>query len=133
MAHSKKMACLVLVVIWSLGAWGHAANLVHYYNCNEGLGTAMQDSAGTLDGVIGGPRGADWVPGVTGYGLAFDGAGYVVVDDANETSLDLINGGAVMAWVRTSSGENVEGRLWHWRRLCLGSYSTWPSLQGSHR
>jgi len=100
----------VLILFCSSNIW--AATLLHHYSCNEGTGTVVGDSAGAVDGTIGGPGGAQWVPGVTGYALAFDGAGYVVVaDSSNDGSFDLINAGTLMAWVRTSSASNTEGRL----------------------
>jgi len=110
----KNLMMVVMVVASLLLAGSAQAALVHAYGMNENAGTTVGDAvSGGVNGVIGGPLGAQWVAGKHGSALAFSGGGYVTMPGSeNMASFDLVNAGTVMAWVKVDQGvSNVEGRM----------------------
>jgi len=76
----RKFIFLISFVL-VLGLTGSTlAELVAYWPLNEGSGTTAVDVVGGHDGVIGGT--ANWVPGMNGLALDFDGSStYIDMDD----------------------------------------------------
>ena len=73
--------------------------LVGHWEFDEGSGSIAYDSAGNNDGEV---YGADWVDGVLGGALDFDGADdYVAVADS--PSLDISGQISISAWVNVNS------------------------------
>jgi hypothetical protein len=88
----------VLLVAAAVTAQQYPAGMLSYWRFDEGSGTTAYDAVGSNDGTI---NGANWVDGVTGKGLSFDG-----VDDC--VSMDDMSGIAdftQMIWFRPSQLE----------------------------
>jgi len=76
----RKFICLISFVLVLGLAGSTLAELVAYWPLNEGSGTTAVDVVGGHDGVIGGT--ANWVPGMNGLALDFDGSStYIDMDD----------------------------------------------------
>ncbi|MHC4206476.1 MAG: PA14 domain-containing protein, partial [Planctomycetota bacterium] len=75
----KKLICLISFVLVLGLAGSTLAELVAYWPLDEGSGTTAVDVIGGYDGTIGGT--ANWVPGMNGLALDFDGSStYIDVD-----------------------------------------------------
>ena len=111
---------IVLMVVASLLLVSVAqAELLHYYNFEEGAGTTVYDQVDARNGEFEqGKTEADWVGGKYGGGLEFngirlrdydppgvDGPQWDVVDLG---AIDLANSGTVMAWINQDSGAAVD-------------------------
>jgi len=80
--HKKITALVVLVGVAfqsALGVPPVTDGLVAYWSLDEGTGTTIHDSIGTNDG---GVNGAQWVTGIAGNALSFDGGNSVEIPDS---------------------------------------------------
>lgn len=76
-------------------------NLVCYWGLNEGFGSLTQDGSGNdHDAVI---HGCEWVDGLHGHALSFNGASYVETDD-----IDIIDSMTISVFVTIG---NLTGRI----------------------
>ncbi len=72
-------------------------NLISKWDLNEGAGTIASDAVGENNGNV---IGADWISGITGTCLTFDGeSDYVTIP--NNASLNFTNKLTIMAWAKT--------------------------------
>ena len=83
-------------------------NLVGYWNFDEGSGQTAYDASGEgNDGTLGATSSSEatdptWTSGKEGGGLSFDGTDDYV-GSGSDTSLDIINGITLEAWIKGSS------------------------------
>jgi len=82
--------------------------LVGYWPLNETSGTNAPDESGNgNDGTLVNMEDADWVDGVSGKCLSFDGVNEYV-DCGNDTSLDITDAITVSAWYYSYNRDNWE-------------------------
>ncbi len=87
-------------------------SIVGWWRFDEGYGTTVSDSSGYGNHGTFGPQPYDpqWVPGMFGYALEFDGDDYV--DVGNSSTLNFgIDNWTVTGWVKTTMGTGSSGIL----------------------
>jgi tetratricopeptide (TPR) repeat protein len=115
--HEKLTILVVLIVAGSA-----SARLVGHWALDEGSGTTTHDLSGNgNDGVFKGDP--EWIVGIMGNGLKFDGDDYV--DCGNGTSLDLTGPITISVWIKPEADETqkvaalckaIEGAAgWSWQ------------------
>jgi len=124
-------SCLMLVMTISVGyANIDPATVVGMWLMDEGSGDIMMDSSGNgNDGEI---VGAQWVDGVIGMGLEFDGTSHVAIP-ASETTDDIQNGFTYMIWVMPTGDQPNENtrvmeRDWHNPAIQIGPADFYASI-----
>ncbi|MBN2133313.1 MAG: LamG domain-containing protein, partial [Sedimentisphaerales bacterium] len=118
---SKKLVCVALILCWGLvsASW---ADLVGHWKFDEGSGTVAADASGNgYDGTAEGDP--QWVPGMIGGALEFDGDDAVNCGDI----LSLTEGLSIACWVNPAglSGDNS----WVAREGCYAFKSGGLSLK----
>jgi len=123
--------CLMLIMTLSVGyANIDPATIVGMWLMDEGSGDMMMDSSGNNnDGMI---VGAQWVDGINGMGLAFDGASHVAIP-ASETTDDIQNGFTYMIWLMPTGDQpndntRVMERDWHNPAIQIGPADFYGSI-----
>jgi len=107
---SKRIVAVGVVVFAAVlltpAATAAEKGLVAYWPMDEGKGDVIKDEGGNgHDGII---KGAEWVEGKFGTGLAFDGLDDVV--DCDETLMDEdVNAFTVTLWIKIESWSNGAG------------------------
>lgn len=103
LSSSVLLACLTHLAPQEALAQSLRDNLVAEWNFDETSGTSAADSSGSNNGDLIDFVGDDsqWVSGKVGGAIAFDGASYVEVPDADAIGADLVDGFTVMAWFKS--------------------------------
>ena len=102
----RRVACFQLVVVITafrlMAAAGEDKSLVLHYDFNEGGGTGLKDLSGAgNDGTIHSDAAPEWVPGIEGAALNFDGnASHTWVDAGNSDSLNMTGPHSISFWVK---------------------------------
>ncbi|MCK4401584.1 LamG domain-containing protein, partial [bacterium] len=108
----KKMVVLAGLV-FLLASYAQAAELVGYWNFDEGKGKVVKDSAGNHNGEI---NGAAWVKGKKGGALEFDGKSYVEIKDTTKSCFD-ITSMTLSAWIYPKASserlQGIVGKRWY--------------------
>lgn len=101
---AKSILVLAVVLVAAIPAVTEAG-LIGYWNFDEGSGTTAFDSAGDNDGVI---YGAEWVDGVIGGALDFDGEGdYMAVADAPSLRVNQNATFSISVWAKAYSNRMI--------------------------
>jgi len=86
----------ILVVGWVVQpAFAQVPGMVSYWKFDEGEGVTAYDSIAVNHGDI---TGADWITGIDGSALTFEGVGYV--NCGSDSSLDLVHEATIEFWIR---------------------------------
>ena len=100
--------CAAFLVMPDLDAQVRAADMIGYWNFNEGSGTTAADSsASNKNGTINGDP--QWVDAKFGKGLQLDGNDYVKIDAYSQ--LNNLNKTAVSFWAKPTGVVNVIGSV----------------------
>jgi len=101
--HAHSALALVGATVLFMATCGvRAADLVLHYDFNEGSGTALSDLSGTgNDGTITSDAAPQWVAGVDGTALNFDGtASNTWVSGGNDASVNITGAHSIAYWLK---------------------------------
>jgi len=106
---SKKLVCLVSLVVALSMAGSVSAELILHWSFDEGSGNTANDRSGNgHDGVFeGNPT---WVAGKVGGALDFAGAGERVVDADAGDYLNGLDAVTVAIWIKSGDERAEDGR-----------------------
>ncbi|MCK4400951.1 beta-galactosidase [bacterium] len=121
----KKIVFLV-GLMFLLASYGQAAELVGYWNFDEGKGNIARDSAGEHNGEI---NGAAWVKGKKGGALEFDGKSYVEIKDTTKSCFDLTSM-TLSAWIFPKARQG-QGGIVGKNFYQMSTYGLWLNSNGT--
>jgi hypothetical protein len=130
------MVCICLLVVVQISINGSYANvdpnsIVGLWLLDEGSGDVVNDISGNgNDGTV---VDANWVDGVSGTALEFDGASHVEIP-ASETTDDYVDGFTYLLWVQpTGAPPNDNTRVierdWHNPTIQIGPADFYGSIE----
>jgi uncharacterized protein (TIGR03382 family) len=103
----KKMLCVLMVLCLAGAA---SADLVAYYNFEEGSGVVAADSSGygnAANGIKGGAGTISWIPGKVGnYAASLDGASYF--NCGKDSKFDITGQISIAAWIKSTPNHFFE-------------------------